>query len=384
MPMRVSQIQILQRPDSVELRARVESERDYEEDDWFESFTLWYRFPEWCTPYLSPDNGDPFLAALLLPAMRTGEPLIIDAPVSPALVEALPEIQAIFAVFDPRTRPVHVDAISRASPLIDGCGERRNGLFFSMGVDSFYSLLKNQRDHPNDSRAITHLLSVHGFDAAHDGWDPEFPAELLQHFNAVAAESDKTLVPVVTNIRQVGARLAPWTMLHGAGMASIALALEGAFQRATIAASSTYDLLAPWGTHPVLDPLWSTEAVAFVHDGCELDTIDKTRFVARYPLVMKHLRVCPGYRSGYNCGRCMKCLRTMTDLLQAGLLKQCETLPHEIDPEALRAALRIPAGPVHIRNFRRRQETFARTGQRPDLNAVLIEHLNHVDSGLAT
>lgn len=373
--MRVSNIQVVEQSDSVELRAEVTSDRRDDEDDWFASFPLWYQFPAWCGPYLNPENGDPFLASLLYLAMRTGERLAIEAPVSPLLVEALPDIQAIYATFDPRARPIAVDAITRDSRPLKGDGERRTGLFFSMGVDSFYSLLKNQRHLPTGATSISHLIAVHGFDVAHDGWKREFPELLLDHFQRVATETGTTLVPVTSNIRQVGARLAPWTMLHGAAMASISLALGAAFHHVTIAASATYARLAPWGTHPVLDPLWSTAAVTFSHDGCEKDTIDKTRIVANSPLVLEHLRVCPGYVSGYNCGHCMKCMRTMIDLMQIGRLEQCQTLPHEIDAEALRVALRMPTGPVHMANFRRRQETFARTGQRPDLNVVLIEHL---------
>jgi hypothetical protein len=378
--MRVLDVQIVVLPDACELRARVESDSHPDDDGWVEPFTLWYRFPSWCRAFLSVDRGDPFLAALLVPAMRLGGPLSLPAPISPRLRGALPEIQAIYAAFDPRTQIIEVEVSGRNTPLAECEGVRRIGLFFSMGVDSFYSLLKNLRDHPSDERTITHLISVHGFDVAHDGWNPVFPPQLLEKFTYVAEQTHTTLVPVVTNVREVGARLAPWTMMHGGAIASVALALGSAFQQVTIAASATYATLVPWGTHPLLDPLWSTETLTVVHDGCEMDTIDKTRYVARSPLVMETLRVCPGYGPGYNCGRCMKCLRTMIDLLQDGSLARCQTLPREIDAEALRAALRMPAGAIHIANFRRRQETFAASGERPDLNQVLIEHLAEVGS----
>lgn len=45
-------------------------------------FTLWYRFPGECKEYINPNNGNPFLAAALLLAMRTGEELQISKPVS--------------------------------------------------------------------------------------------------------------------------------------------------------------------------------------------------------------------------------------------------------------------------------------------------------------
>jgi hypothetical protein len=164
-------------------------------------------------------------------------------------------------------------------------------------------------------------------------------------------------------------------------MVSVALALGNMFRRVLIAASTTYDKLYPWGSHPLLDPLWSTEGLTFVHDGCEMDTIDKTRIVARSRLVLDTLRPCAGYGSGYNCGRCPKCLRTMIDLMQAGYLDRCRTLPHEIDAERLREALRPGGGPVHVANFRRRLETLESSGGPPGLREVLAEHLAREEGG---
>jgi hypothetical protein len=371
--MRVSQIDVVPVGEAVQLQALVASDRDPDDDDWFAPFTLWYRFPRWCEPWLSAENGDPFLAALLLSAMRGRERLAIPAPVSPRLLDALPDLQAIYAAFAPRCAPIAVDAGGRDTPLPESSRDPAVGLFFSLGVDSFYSLVKNQRHHPTDDQTVTHLIAVHGFDAAHHGWDEVFPPGLLANVQRVAAETGKTLLPVVTNIRREGARLAPWTMLHGGAMASIALALGSGLRQVTIAASTPCGVPDAWGTHPVLDPLWSTEHLTVVHDGRERDRYDKTQVLAQVDLVLDTLRVCPGYGSDYNCGRCMKCMRTMIDLLQAGALDRCRTLPHEIDPEQLRIALRMPESMVQRRNFRRRLEYFVATGTRPDLQAILSE-----------
>src|SRR5581483_972667 len=108
--MRVSDIAVVSRADGCELRAWVESEADPNGEAWFAPFPLWLRFPAWRRDFLNPDDGDPFLAALLVPAMTTGERLALPAPLSPALRQALPDIQAIYARFDPRQRPVAVVA----------------------------------------------------------------------------------------------------------------------------------------------------------------------------------------------------------------------------------------------------------------------------------
>jgi hypothetical protein len=377
--MRVSRIEIVSAGNACQLQGWVESDASEDDFDWFEPFWLWYRFPPWCLPYLSADNGDPFLAALILPAMRTRERLTIPAPVSPRLLGALPEIQTIYTQFDPRTARVPIEAAPRrnALPIVDR--EPWVALFFSMGIDSFYSLLKNQREHPADSATITHLISVHGFDAAHHGWDEAFPPALLRNFARVSDDLGKTLVPVVTNVRQVGARLAPWTMMHGAALASVALALGSAIRHLTIASSATYDTIYPWGTHPLLDPRWATETITVVHDGCEKSAIEKLHDIIVSELVLQTLRVCPGYGPEYNCGRCNKCMRTMVDLLLAGCLERAQAFPDEIDPGRLRVALQAPTSPVQLANFRKRLAAFDATGLRPDLRQVLAEHIRRLE-----
>jgi hypothetical protein len=372
--MRVSDIRVVTTEETTLIQGWVESDRDEDDAQWFAPFLLWHRFPHWCEPYLSPDNGDPFLAALLMPAMRIGERLAISAPISPRLLDALPDIQSVYACFDQRNGRIPVDVEERRQPLPAGDGEPGAGLFFSLGVDSFYSLLKNQRDHPDDARTVTHLLSVHGFDVAFDGWDERFPSELLANFQRVADEAGKTLVPVVSNVRRVTTPLAPWTLVHGGGMISIALALGQGLSRVSVAASTTYDKLYPWGSHPVLDPYWPTEGLHVVHDGCEMNSIDKTRVIADSTLVLETLRPCAGFGPGYNCGQCLKCLRTMLDLLQAGALDRCQTLPHQIDADALHAALR-PGGPVHIADYTRRLNALETLGGHEALCQVLREHL---------
>jgi hypothetical protein len=372
--MRVSEIAVIERPGACQLQARIESDRDPELAEGFPPFTLWYRFPRWCRPYLRADNGDPFLAALLFAAMSVGERLVLPAPVSSRLAAAVPEIAAIYAAFAPRARRVAVAAATRAEPLPAGA-DRAVALFFSLGVDSFYSLLENARKHPADEETITHLIALHGIDAAHAGWDEAFPPAMLANLERVAAAHGKTLIPVVTNVRRETARLAPWTMLHGGALASVALALGGFGRRVTIAASATYDTLPPWGTHPLLDPLWSTETLTVIHDGCERDTVDKTRVIGHDRLVLETLRVCPGYTDDYNCGRCLKCLRTVIDLMQAGTLDRCDTLPHEIDLDRLRGELWMGEGPVHEAAFRKRLEFMEVHGGPPGLREILFEYL---------
>src|SRR4029078_454714 len=86
--------------------------------------------------------------------------------------------------------------------------------------------------------------------------------------------------------------------------------------------------LGPWGSHPLLDPLFGTSALRFVHDGLGASRARKARPTRPTELARRHLFVCDNPNPGDplpNCGRCEKCLRTMTELLFAGALAESAT-----------------------------------------------------------
>jgi hypothetical protein len=349
--MLVSEIAVLHTDEYSQVQARVESDGPMGDGSRFQPFTLWYRFPPWCRPFLHENNGDPFLAALLVPAMIVGESLTILADVSPSTLRRLPEIQSIYACFDNRLRPVDVETKTRSTtPNIT---PEAVGLFLSLGVDSFYSLLKNLRDHPADDETITHLISIHDFHVTYGEWNERFLPRMLENCERVARETGKTLIPVVTNLRPITRPVSNWSLSHGGALASVALALDGFLRQITIAATTTYDQLYPWGSHPVLDPLWSTETMRVVHDGCEMNRIDKVACIAGSRLVLETLRVCPDY----NCGQCIKCLPTIIDLMLAGALDRCATLPHDVSVDRLREVFRAYDGQLNVENYARRLAT---------------------------
>jgi hypothetical protein len=115
-------------------------------------------------------------------------------------------------------------------------------------------------------------------------------------------------------------------MYYGAVLAGLALGLETFWNRVLIPAWQTYDHLIPAGSHPVVDPLWSTESFTVVHDGAEATRVEKiTDWVAASDVALRHLRVCWENRNGdYNCGECEKCIRTMVTLELAGVLGKCD------------------------------------------------------------
>ena len=296
-----------------------------------EPFRLWYRFPAIAGPFISTNYGNLLIAALLLPAMKTGEPLEVPVPISPRLYHSLKWVQTIYRAWDRTLSQVEVRAPLRE--YIPPAG-KEVGLFFSAGVDSFYSLIKNTKDHPLNEDVITQLIIVHGVDIQIGKWKSDVFARMLSNAHAVAEQFGKGAIGVATNAKD----LIGWGWLaQGATLASVGLALEGMLRKVYIAANGSYDDLQPDSTHPLLDPLWSTEACEFIHDGLEANRLDKIRLLAQSDIATRSLRVCwAKERPEYNCGQCAKCLRTMLGLHIAGALEQCRTLPNTIDPELLR------------------------------------------------
>lgn len=281
---------------------------------------LWFRINP-APGHQNPCPGDPLVAVLLLPSMLTGQDLQIDAPVSRRLMDAVSLMQDIYKSWFPRAtrvsiKPKAIEDIQSQIPR--GCAS-----FFSGGVDSFYTLHKHKDK-------LTHLILVHGFDIRLD--DQWQYAQAVAHIHKVAIECGKSLIQVATNIRTFIDRFVRWDYSHGAALASVALACSGSVEHVYIASTYPYRRLVTWGSHPLLDPLWSNGLVRITHDGCEADRLEKVQAaICNWQLALDTLRVCWKHLDGkYNCGRCEKCIRTMLCLHACGALGRSATFPKRI------------------------------------------------------
>jgi hypothetical protein len=108
---------------------------------------------------------------------------------------------------------------------------------------------------------------------------------------------------------------------HGTLLAAVAYLLSPTIGTVYIPSTHDYSQLFPWGSHPILDPLWSTEATTIIHDGCDALRLEKTAVIAKHEVALRHLRVCWG--GEYNCGACNKCVRTIISLQALGALERC-------------------------------------------------------------
>lgn len=279
-----------------------------------ERFELYFAFTG-APPGSVEARADAFVPALLIPAMVAGEPLESRLPVSPRLLASVPRAQAVLAGWYPRFSRVPV-AIPSAEAPAEAPRGIRTGAFFSAGVDSFYTLLKN-RHAPESAGAVSHIVFMKGFDAQLS--KGEGLADSEAHVRAVARRLGVGLIVGETNVRDHMRELWP-EAYQGAALGATSLALGGGFGEMLVPASLTWGSLIPWGSHPLLDECWSTERVELVHDGCEAKRHQKLAAIAAWDAdAIDELRVCLSVRGGpANCGRCVKCVRTMAMLALLG------------------------------------------------------------------
>lgn len=289
-------------------------------------------------------NPNSWLLCSALAAMRYGEKRIkIDAPISPEVKDGL--INSMKCLLEwhggdnnPEGTLRDRQVISIEAPLqtevLFPDKQPRAGALFSGGIDALAMVRDNHlnfaSDHP---RRIQDGILVYGVLEGENEQDPSFQ-NVVNAVTNMANDAGIELIQVYTNayahFRDLDRDFSFWRFeYHGSFLAAIAHAFAPRLSVASIA--STYDFanLEPWGSHPLLDPLYSTTGLQVRHENAALSRLEKTKLVGEWDVALKQLRVCnekESYKEGnYNCGNCEKCVRTMTAFLSLGMLEHVAT-----------------------------------------------------------
>lgn len=306
----------------------------------------WFDVPERYAGDFSA-TGNPWLVCLAPLAATLGQTLRLSLPVDRLLCRNVREVLAIWRSWYPELHPIEV-----TGETIDGLPEvpgERTASTFSGGVDSFFTAVRSTEP---GALAVDDLITIAGFD---------IPLSNLSAFERrrsrlaeAASELGKTLVDVVTNLRQTRLKQVDWaTLWHGAGLASVGLALEGRYRRMLIASTHPYFDVLPLGSHPLTDPLFSTSRTEILHDGAAYTRAEKTEYLSKSAIALRNLHVCYRAASDRNCGACEKCLRTMATLDVLGKLPAAETFSADrVDPRRLARVLVLERQEGHYRAIR--------------------------------
>jgi len=297
-PVRIGPVRLVREDGLQRLEADVEGERV-----WFETRdTALHPAPE------------AFASAFLLPALHAGVGLEVAEPLPVEWHGQLPGLMRIYRRWwgYPVIAPRAPGPMPAPAELATGRGPGV-ALFFSGGVDSFYSLLRTDA-------GPDRLVAVQGFDVALD--DGVRMAAVEATLRAVSAARGLKAIVVRTNLRThpLIASL-PWERAHGGALAAVAHALGDGVGEVIVSSSVAYHWKHHWGSHWSTDHLFSSGRVRLRQVGMDQRRPDKVRQIAGEPLVQRHLSVCwENTHPTGNCSRCHKCLITRLLLADAGVL----------------------------------------------------------------
>jgi hypothetical protein len=229
-------------------------------------------------------------------------------------------------------------ALKPANIVIDNRPRKkmqRAAALYSGGVDSLFSLVRHSQGRSKDAGAAIDRDLDYALHVYH-GPEPVALDEIERNSADVKRGAERlnvAFIPIFTNMMTFDQDLCDvWGALgHGAGLASVIHLLGGGVGCGLIASSHTYGkLVFPWGSSPVLDPLYSSSDVQIVHDGSTYTRVEKTDAIAQSSDALASINVCDNLVAdvGYvNCSACQKCLRTMVtlDLLGKAGPKACSS-----------------------------------------------------------
>lgn len=304
---------------------------------------------------LVPDaqRADAFVVALLPLAMRLGEPVVVQGPVSTALAYGLRSVQHALATWWPalfrrvEVRYEQLDADPAPGPRPPGVG-----CCFSGGVDSWYTVLSHLAgSEPLAPYRISHALITHSFSQLDDTQPDDDRAERLHAVYApLLAARGVELMLVESNLRRFRDRIlrdGGRMKSYASSLLSWAHALGRHFGRFHLAGHSTwaYRDMTTFGSHLALDHHFGSDRLQVLHFGAGATRSERIEYIAGAPDALRSLRVCLA-QSGLtaepgqimNCGRCKKCMRTLMVLDMLGQREACTTFPADVDLRAMQRA----------------------------------------------
>lgn len=331
--------------------------------------SIWIDVPEELSADV-PGRLDAWLLWALPHAFETQQDLVLEGAVDAELLRNAHELMEIWARWRPDRRPIRLQA-EPAAETTAGQGPVRTGLFFTGGVDSFFTLFHHDemaRTHPEwRERPVDDLMYVDGFDI------PLAATEALAAKHAtlgrIAADTGKTFVVLATNLRQTGVRQ-PWgRVMHGPALGGVGLLLGSRWREMLLSSWFCHEDSDPWGSTGITDPLLSTSATRTRPYGAGHDRFEKLAFLVRFPLAIETLHVCWEERSDGNCGRCEKCLRTLIALDILGVRDRAATFPQEpLDLSRLGEVWKDQ--PLFVRMYAQLKNHAARAGRADIASAI--------------
>jgi hypothetical protein len=260
-----------------------------------------------------------FASAMLPAAVLAEARLVVEDALDPLWIRNVGRILRIWHSWW-GTEPDIAKVLVADAAVSGQVRQARTGLCFSLGVDSFFSLLRPHRE-------LDVLVAAEGFDVPLG--DDVRMAAIEAAVRAVAADRDVKAIVVRTNLRDHPSYPPlEWERTHGGALAALGQVCRGQIGALAISSTKPRYAMDAWGSHWETDPMWSSSRLEIVHVGADYRRNEKVATIVDEPLVRRHLRVCWENRTPTgNCGECEKCVRTMLLISGYGSVDDFPTFP---------------------------------------------------------
>jgi len=243
----------------------------------------------------------------------------------------------------------------------DNNDKRQAMTTFTLGVDSFYTLIKEYDQ-------IDTLLYIDGFD---------IDIQKKQLFNVVknklieaGNDYNKKIIFSETNLRNIFNKIKDKTgfawgkYFHGPAIFCVFYGLINNYKSLYIPSSVASSEKQLWGTAWHIDNFYSSSNFNIIHNG-DVNRVEKIKFLIENDnKFLDHLRVCfLNPKDAYNCSRCEKCLRTMIPIKEYGKASLAKTFDFNIDIgqkyiEIIKIAEKQKNLTIHVNNVKYVLKTF--------------------------
>jgi len=289
---------------------------------------IFYEIDKEYKDYLCTERSDAFVIASLYYAMKHNHDIVSDVPMTSSIYYTLTTY--LMPTLAKHSNSLHIIKIK--VPITEEVLETKGavGAGMSCGVDSFHTL-KNYLNPEIPSMKLTHLFfnnvgSFKAYAEKYHGIGSDIARDqIMEKAKEVAKEVKLPLIITNTNIHIVFSDM--YYRVHTfANMFSVFIMQK--FLSKYYYASSGYDLAYyTVKDTPELDSAeydllifycLSTSNLKIYTEGAEKTRLEKTIDIADFRPAQNHLHVC--IKDSDNCGRCLKCRRTLVSLEAIGKL----------------------------------------------------------------
>ena len=280
---------------------------------------VWFSVEQCYGCFLTEDRADAFVIGFLTTAMRLGEDICCEAPVTRRLHYQLntcliPAMAANMEIYHPIC--VHAPVTDQPLPC-----EKAVGTGWTGGVDSMYTLMRHLSPR-EPGRKLTHLLTanVGTLESGHDSRLVNWMAENARA--GIAAELGLKVISVDSNIQLL--QQENYLAVAAFRLPAAVLAVQklfGVFLHSGAYEFSRFSFVQENSAYYELLPLtcFETDCTVFYSTGSHISRIRKLEELSGFPPAEKYLHPCI-YQERGNCGKCGKCVRTMGALYALGTL----------------------------------------------------------------